>query len=381
MKKNILLLFLAFHIVVATAQVKGIVKDKAGNAVPGVSVRWENENTGVATNVHGMFEIAVSNTTNKLILSNVVYVADTLTVSVNDSVSTLLHVTMNDVRQLNEVDITARSKGVLRNHVTPLNVQTVTSHELKRAACCNLSESFETNASVDVSYDDVVTGAKQIKLLGLSGKYVQILTENVPNLRGLSSSYGLGFIPGPWMESIQISKGVASVKNGYEAIAGQINVEYKKPKNSDPLSLNAYLNSAGRTEFNATSGLKLKENLFTGIFMHVSDELVKLDINKDGYIDMPMVKQYNFANRWHYENDGYIMQAMIRALSEKRMGGLIDRSYKVGVNTERYEFFLKNGLIFNTYSHEGESEENGFNSSLGLILESFGSSSGCARSD
>ncbi|MGC3977476.1 MAG: hypothetical protein QM751_04135 [Paludibacteraceae bacterium] len=170
------------------------------------------------------------------------------------------------------------------------------------------------------------------------------------------------------MESIQISKGVASVKNGYEAIAGQINVEYKKPKNSDPLSLNAYLNSAGRTEFNATSGLKLKENLFTGIFMHVSDELVKLDINKDGYIDMPMVKQYNFANRWHYENDGYIMQAMIRALSEKRMGGLIDRSYKVGVNTERYEFFLKNGLIFNTYSHEGESEENGFNSSLGLIL-------------
>lgn len=93
--------------------------------------------------------------------------------------------------------------------------------ELSRAACCNLGESFVTNPSVDVSYSDAATGAKQIKLLGLSGTYVQMLTENIPNYRGAASPYGLGYVPGPWMQSIQVSKGISSVKNGYEAITGQ----------------------------------------------------------------------------------------------------------------------------------------------------------------
>ena len=70
-----------------------------------------------------------------------------------------------------------------------------------------------------MAYGDAVTGAKQIHLLGLSGTYVQMLTENFPNLRGAAAVYGLDYIPGPWMQSIQISKGAASVKNGFESVA------------------------------------------------------------------------------------------------------------------------------------------------------------------
>jgi outer membrane receptor for ferrienterochelin and colicins len=123
----------------------------------------------------------------------------------------------------------------------PILTINIGSEEFKKAACCNLSESFETNASVDVSYSDAVTGAKQIQLLGLAGTYVQIMTENYPAMYGLAAAYGLNYIPGPWMESIQVSKGPASVKNGYEAITGQINVEFKKPATSEKLFVNGFL--------------------------------------------------------------------------------------------------------------------------------------------
>lgn len=359
------------HAVCSFSQIQGIVKDKAGNVIPGANVRWKGDALGVMTNVDGQFSIQLSDSSKILIVSNVAYVSDSVSVDKNIEISRPLQVVLNDVKQLNQVEVTARGLGAIKNKVSALNIETLTTHEFKKAACCNLSESFETNASVDVAYDDAATGAKQIKLLGLSGKYVEILTENIPNLRGISSSYGLDYIPGPWMDGIQISKGTASVKNGYEAIAGQINVEYKKPKNSDLLALNLFTNSVGRVEANATSGVKLNKNLYTGVLLHASNEFIKLDENKDGYQDMPMIRQYSAANRWHYEKDGYIMQAMIKGLSEKRMGGMMDDSYKVGVNTERYEFFLKNGFIFDHCEDESADEhhhEEEFSSSLGIIL-------------
>ena len=116
------------------------------------------------------------------------------------------------------------------SRVNPVTTVVITSAELCKAACCSLAESFETNASVDVSYSDAATGARRIQLLGLSGLYVQMLTENMPDSRGLASVYGLDYVPGPWMESIQVSKGAASITNGYESLTGQINVQYKKPE-------------------------------------------------------------------------------------------------------------------------------------------------------
>ena len=91
------------------------------------------------------------------------------------------------------------------------NEELISGDELSRAACCNLGESVVTNPSGDVSYSDAATGAKQIKLLGLSGTYVQMLTENIPNYRGAAAPYGLGYVPGPWMQRILVSKGFSSV--------------------------------------------------------------------------------------------------------------------------------------------------------------------------
>ena len=344
MKKNIYLItgFLILSGLIS-AQITGRVIDKKGEPIPGANVFWINSNVGSVTNNAGEFVINKVENSKKLIISYVAFKADTITI---DSTTTNLLVTLNDKVQLNEVSVIAKNPGTLKSHISILQTEKISATELTKAACCNLSESFETNPSVDVSYSDAATGAKQIKLLGLSGTYVQMLTENIPNLRGISSAYGLGFIPGPWMESIQVSKGTSSVINGYEAITGQINVEYKKPTTNEIASLNMFLSDAGRVEANLTASAKLSDHLSTTVLLHGSDEFMALDQNNDNFMDMPMIKQYNFANRWYYKNNDYESQAFVRALTETRMGGQISGDYHIGIETERYEFFLKNGYIF-----------------------------------
>ena len=326
------------------SSVKGKVTTKNGIPIAGVNVYWMQTNIGIVTNEQGEFELVENENSTKIVFSNVAYQSDTLIVTDKSIFQTIV---LNDLIQLSEVSVVGTNKGTIKLKSVMFNTEKITAAELCKAACCNLSESFETNPSVDVSYSDAATGAKQIKLLGLPGTYVQMLTENIPNLRGISAPYGMGFIPGPWMESIQVSKGAASVVNGYEAITGQINVEFKKPQLSEIVAFNLFASDAGRVESNLNASVKLNSKLSTGIFLHASDEFISLDENRDNYMDMPMVRQTNFINRWYYKNKNYVSQAFIRALSETRHGGQINGNYKIGIESERVEFFLKNGYVIN----------------------------------
>lgn len=243
------------------------------------------------------------------------------------------------------------------------NTDLIGQMQLKRAACCNLGESFTANPSVDVSYADAATGARQIKLLGLSGTYVQMLTENVPNLRGASLPYALGFVPGPWMQSIQVSKGAASVRNGYESITGQINIEYLKPQATDGVRANLFLDSKLRTEANADANIHLNERLSTSLLLHFEDRQREHDGNGDGFADMPQVRQYNLMHRWAYVAPKFISQLSLRALHDKRESGTTHSHggmapYRVEVTHRRYEAQWKNAYLW----------DNDHNASLALML-------------
>ncbi|MDD3322451.1 MAG: TonB-dependent receptor [Paludibacter sp.] len=334
--------FLLFYMSAFSA-IKGKVIDKKGEPIPGTNVYWLNTSVGAVTDVNGDFQITNRPIDKVLIFSNIAFNSDT--VEITDG-KTLLKIELRENLQLSELAVVAKSLGTIKGRTSVIQTEKITGAELCKAACCNLSESFETNPSVDVSYSDAATGAKQIKMLGLSGAYVQMLTENIPNLRGISSTYGLGYIPGPWMESIQVSKGTASVINGYEALTGQINVEYKKPQTSEIVAANLFASDAGRIEANVNVSAKLSNSLSTGILFHASDELMSLDQNGDNFLDMPMVKQYNFINRWYFKTDKFISQLFFRALSENRVGGQLTGNYHIGIDTKRYEFFVKNGYIF-----------------------------------
>lgn len=272
-------------------------------------------------------------------------------------------------KDLEELVVVHKPKSTRKLRNSAFDSELITKAEILRAACCNLGESFTTNASVDVNYSDAATGAKQIRLLGLSGTYVQMLTENIPNLRGVAAPYGLGYIPGTWMQSIQVSKGASSVKNGYESVTGQINVEFLKPQAPTSVLANGYVDLFGKAEVNAGGNIHLGDKWSGGLLVHAENAFASHDDNNDGFIDLPKIKQFSAMNRWAYMSEKYIFQAGVRFLIENRRSGqdthhaAIDESqihnpYKIDIDTRRWEFFTKNAYFIDT-----ESESN-----LALIL-------------
>ena len=257
--------------------------------------------------------------------------------------------------ELKEVKVVARKAGTSRL-AGAVNGIAVNKDELFKAACCNLGESFTTNPSVDVAYNDATTGARQIKLLGLSGTYVQMLTENLPNFRGAAIPYALGYVPGPWMKGIQVSKGSASVKNGYESITGQINVDYLQPEDEQQVEVNLFGDSKSRIEANADANVHLSDKWATEILLHHENILQNHDDNGDGFYDMPGREQYNVQNRWVYKGDKYIFHGGLGALKEIRTSGQdaehvhSDEIYRIKLHTNRYEGYMKHAFILN-YEH------------------------------
>ncbi len=257
---------------------------------------------------------------------------------------------------LSETTVRAKRRGLYRSFDNVENSQTLSLHELSRAACCNLGESFTTNPSVDVNYSDAATGARQIRLLGLAGTYVQMMTENIPNFRIAAQPFGLNYVPGPWMAGIQVSKGAASVKNGYEGITGQINVEYKKPHQAHPhrFAANGYADLRGRLEGNAESTILLSPKWSTTILGHYDKHLDAHDDNRDGFADMPRQEQLNLLNRWTYNGGKIFSQFGVSGLKETRSGGQIvthaghalpTNPYRIDIDTRRLEVFGKTAYM------------------------------------
>lgn len=346
-----------FLSVQASDEVNGQVLDENDEPVAGVNIHWAGTQVGTSTDVNGLFKLRLEGDHRQLVASYVGYLNDTVLVQ---NAFFPVRIKLNNELYLDEVVVSQRKLSTITSRITTLQTQQITQDELCRAACCNLAESFETNPSVDVSYSDAATGARQIRLLGLSGTYVQMLTENFPNFRGVASSYGLDYVPGPWLESILISKGTSSVKNGYEALAGQINVEFKKPKSTaDVFAANVFAGDNGRYEVNLDGTARFTPHLSSTLLAHYSTEEKEFDMNHDGFLDTPLKRQLNLMNRWEYKKGDYISQFGVRFLTEDRTGGQTkdvlapgDSLYRINLDTKRIEGFAKNGYILNSDNNE-----------------------------
>lgn len=250
---------------------------------------------------------------------------------------------------LEAVDIRTKGEGVKRM-AGAVNGSEIGQDELFRAACCNLGESFVNNPSVDVNYSDASVGARQIKLLGLSGQYVQMLVEGLPMMGGALQPYMLDFVPGSWMRSISVSKGTSSVKQGYQSITGQIDVEYLKPDEEQGVLLNLYGDSHLKGEGNVVANVHLNKYLSTELVGHYEKDFMHHDVNGDGWIDMPAVEQLHLQNRWKYRRGRYVMHAGVGYMGNDRQGGQagdINGRYMASVDINRWEAYMKHALLLN----------------------------------
>lgn len=357
--RYLIALFGILNVICLKAQVHGKVVEVSPKSdttvVPGVVVMWDKTSVAATTDENGNFTLPVSSVTNKLHVQSAGY--EKLLVSVNDTSKFLLLVLKSGI-DLSEVEVLYYTSGTEISYLNPIKMEILNERSLMKAACCNLSESFETNPSIDVNFADAVSGTKQIQMLGLSGQYAQITKENMPYLRGLANNYGLTFIPGTWIQSIQLSKGAGSVVNGYESFTGQINTELQNPEQSDKLNFNSYVNENARNEYNLNLSRRLNPKLAVGLLNHVSFNPLVQDLNNDGFADIPTGKQYNFMNKYSVQipKRGFEAQLGAAYLKDERNGGQYRSTlknyndsiplYKIGIDNEKWEVFSKTGFVF-----------------------------------
>ena len=358
-KRIVILLGMTLIYINANAQVliSGIVleKESQSSTIPLAVVGVLSTNQIAIADTSGKFSLEVRpDWPLQLIVSSVGFSSDTLTING----SGFLKVYLNKSIELKAVEITGKKESLGLSTIQAINTEKITEVELLKAACCNLSEAFETNPVISVAYKDAVTGAKEIQLLGLSGIYSQLLTENIPNMQGIAGIYGLTFIPGPWMESIQLTKGSGSVLNGYESTTGLINVEFKKPleKTTPRFYLNIFEDEHQSTEVNSFYKLKLNDHLSTMLLVHGRYMNQTKDDNSDGFTDIPANKQINLYNRWQIElNNRLEMQIGLKYLIDQTDGGEMNHAtndlhgrqlYKTKVETKRAELYSKLGIVY-----------------------------------
>ena len=349
---------------------KGTVVDEANLPLMGAEVYWNGTQIGVSTDDNGTFTLKRTENSNTLVISYIGYKTKTITVTNSEA----LHIQLEPQSALEEVVVTQKRANTMKSQWQVANLHTMSSGELLKAACCNLSESFSTNPSIDVNFSDAVTGNKQIKMLGLTSPYILMAEENIPAMRGASQAYGLSFVPGTWIESIQITKGAGSVINGYESISGQINYEIEKPINARPFFLNLYTSEDSRYELNAHTKVKLSDKWATSLLAHGNVRQRKSDHNHDGFIDNPIGNQINLLNRWQYSNaeKGWVSFVNLNYMKDERQAGQIDynpltdkgttNAWGSEVNSERFTLSNKTGYVFPDTPYKSIGLQNSFQS-------------------
>ena len=359
--KTYYLIILSFCCItnIVNAQIKGLIQGADGSQkkpIYGAKIKLLQAKTGTVSREDGTFELVLSKELpDTLVISAFGYNPDTLIVSKKDRF-TALNILLYSDKLLPEILIEYRKNGHSISRLKTLHVEELTAIELRKAACCNLSESFETNASVDVNITDAVSGAKKIQMMGLDGVYTQIQMENIPYLRGLESAFGLSSLSGTWIEFIQITKGTGNVVNGYESMAGLVNLELKKPDEMEKIYLNVYQNIFGRSEFNFNKGIILNPKWSTGFLGHVSSTYGNIDRNKDAFRDLPTGDNTAFMNRWAYKGKKMEAQFGINFYRDRKVGGQtsffrneenqVDTvNYGVLINSKHIDIYGKTGFF------------------------------------
>ena len=321
--------------------------------IEGANIFWLNTKQGTITKAAGEFNIQKIRDVKSLVISYIGFKTDTI--DIDDKKFITHYLTFSDDNELDEVTVSKKRNTIQRTYLMPQNVVKISEEELLKAACCNLSESFETNPSVDVNHNDAITGTKQIEMLGLKSPYILITEENIPMVRGASQTYGLGFTPGTWIESIQVTKGMGSVTNGYESIVGQINTEIKKPYSDMPFFFNLFNSIDGRVEANAHLKSTISDKIQTTSFIHYNNREKANDKNGDKFLDKPIQDQLNLLSKWQYTDaaNGIVSFLNIRYLDDNKKVGSIDFNEKSDLSrlwggeifTNRFDSSFKLGYV------------------------------------
>lgn len=356
MIKHIFIVGWLFPFAFSAQIIFGTVTNDKNEPLIGATVHWIGTTVGVATGNHGEFQISSEAILNKKLIARYVgYAPDTLTIT-NQS---FVEFRLTETNALGEVIVEGQRDGVIISDSNPIKTEQITQTELGKSACCDLAGCFETQTTVQPQTTNVITNSKELRILGLSGVYTQVLIDGFPMIQGLSYTYGISSIPGTLVDNIYVSKGANSVLQGFESIGGQINVETKDPDKTERLLLNAYMNNFLEKHVNANYAFK-KGKWSNLTAFHTVQPANKIDRDNDNFLDLPLLTRYMISNKWKYGNEnntGWSSQIGVRFFNEQRIGGQTSFNpesdkgsnsvYGQSVNINQPEFWTKTSYRIN----------------------------------
>lgn len=318
----------------------------------GATVSW-SDGTGTTVDVDGKFSLPFAEGQSRFKISFLGYVTREFFV---DTLEFPLSIEMQEEQvALTQVQVVARDNGSAASVLKTQNIESISSKELRKAPCCSLAESFENSPVVDLTYGDPLTGRREIQMLGLRGNYSQLTLEKRPMLDGLASPFALDLIPGPWVQGIQISKGVGSLESGAQGMAGAINTELIKPTDGPGLFLNGFGGSQGRGELNVLANEQLGKSLWGGLSLHGSFTENQQDHDFDRFQDMPDRRTgVGLFRLFRKGNDNWEGQWNVLVAKDRRSAGQQDvhdhgqttlTPYLIDQDNERVEVWGKTGYF------------------------------------
>ena len=174
---------------------RGVVRDAENQPLVGASVYWAGTTIGASTDAQGAFLLHRVKGYDKLVASYLGFVNDTL--DVKNGVDKVAFALRSEGVALEGVVVEGNLSGNFVKRDGIVKGEMISFAGLCKMACCNLAESFENSASVTVGYSDAISGARQIKMLGLevragesSGRHAR-LQEHPDHARGDGEGLGL----------------------------------------------------------------------------------------------------------------------------------------------------------------------------------------------
>lgn len=299
--------------------VKGLVKNRFDAPISGAKLSFGDSGAYVLTDSLGTFAFTQSVKGKFVIVSHPTYLNDTVRLDKRNFYTIVL----NEFQTITGVKVKAESEKNLALKGISSHTEVIGQGDLKKTACCDLAGCFETQGTVQPMTTNIITNAKELRILGLSGVYNQVLTEGIPMMYGLAYTYGISSFPGTLIDNIFVSKGTNSVLQGFESVVGQVNVIPKSPDRSEKFLYNSYINSFGENQHNLNYRIgKGKWNNLTSI--HVVQPASKWDRDKDEFLDLPLLQRYLVYNKLKYGDEykgNFYAILGLKAYNEIRYGG------------------------------------------------------------
>ncbi len=188
---------------------------------------------------------------------------------------------------LDDVVVTGTRTEKLLSEV-PVRTELVGRDQIDVSAARSVADAVEFTPGVRVNNACQNCGFATLSLLGLEGKYSQVLIDGLPSLSGLALVYGLEHIPAEMIHRIEIVKGGGSSVYGPGAVGGVVNIIPRDPQENTVRGYGRAEDMDGVTNWSSGfHGSIVAEDWNSGLtFFGQADKLSPYDRNGDGFTEV-----------------------------------------------------------------------------------------------